>query len=198
MARAFDPASDFRALFEGSPNPYLVLDPHFKIVAVNDAYCQATMTNRKTILGRDIFDVFPDNPADLEATGVGNLRASLERVLQFRCPDTMAIQKYDIPRPASEGGGFEERYWSPLNSPVLDGRGKVSWIIHRVEDVTERWKTEDALKQESAFYDIVIDNIPAMVFVKDAVDLRFVLINRAGEELLGIDRSEFIGKSDYD
>lgn len=198
MARAFDPASDFRALFEGSPNPYLVLDPHFKIVAVNDAYCQATMTNRKTILGRDIFDVFPDNPADLEATGVGNLRASLERVLQFRRPDTMAIQKYDIPRPASEGGSFEERYWSPLNSPVLDGRGKVSWIIHRVEDVTERWKTEDALKQESAFYDIVIDNIPAMVFVKDAVDLRFVLINRAGEELLGIDRSEFIGKSDYD
>ena len=77
---AFDPASDFRALFEGSPNLYLVLDPLFKIVAVNDAYCQATMTNRKTILGRDIFDVFPDNPADLAATGVSNLRASLERV----------------------------------------------------------------------------------------------------------------------
>ena len=140
MARAFDPASDFRALFEGSPNLYLVLDPDLKIVAVNDAYCQATMTNRKTILGRDIFDVFPDNPDDLAATGVSNLRASLERVLQFRRPDKMALQKYDIPRPASEGGGFEERYWSPLNSPVLDGRGKVTWIIHRVEDVTERGK----------------------------------------------------------
>ena len=198
MTRDFDPASDFRALFEGSPNLYLVLDPGLKIVAVNDAYCQATMTDRKTILGRGIFDVFPDNPDDLTATGVGNLRASLERVLQLRRPDKMALQKYDIPRPASEGGGFEERYWSPLNSPVLDNRGEVSWIIHRVEDVTERWKTEDALKRESAFYDIVIDNIPAMVFVKDAVDLRFVLINRAGEELLGIDRSEFIGKSDYD
>jgi PAS domain S-box-containing protein len=198
MTRNFDPASDFKALFEGSPNLYLVLDPDLNIVAVNDAYCQATMTNRKAILGRGIFDVFPDNPADLTATGVGNLRASLERVLQFRRPDAMALQKYDIPRPASEGGGFEERYWSPLNSPVLDGRGVVSWIIHRVEDVTERWKTEEVLRQESAFYDIVINNIPAMVFVKDAVDLRFVLINRAGEELLGIDRSEFIGKSDHD
>jgi PAS domain S-box-containing protein len=198
MTRNFDPASDFRALFEGSPNLYLVLDPDLKIVAVNDAYCQATMTNRKTILGRGIFEVFPDNPADLTATGVSNLRASLERVLQFRRPDKMALQKYDIPRPASEGGGFEERYWSPLNSPVLDNRGEVSWIIHRVEDVTERWRTEDALKQETAFYDIVINNIPAMVFMKDAVDLRFVLINRAGEELLGIDRSEYIGKSDYD
>ncbi len=198
MTRNFDPASDFRALFEGSPNLYLVLDPDLKIVAVSDAYCQATLTNRKTILGRGIFDVFADNPADLTATGVSNLRASLERVLQFRRPDKMALQKYDIPRPASGGGGFEERYWSPLNSPVLDSQGEVAWIIHRVEDVTERWKTEEGLKQESAFYDIVINNIPAMVFVKDAVDLRFVLINRAGEELLGIDRSEFIGKSDYD
>jgi PAS domain S-box-containing protein len=198
MARDFDPSTDFRALFEGSPNLYLVLDPHLKIVAVSDAYCRATMTDRKAILGRGIFDVFPDNPADLAATGVSNLRSSLERVLQFRRSDAMALQKYDIPRPASEGGGFDERYWSPLNSPVLDYRGEVSWIIHRVEDVTDRWKTEEVLKQESAFYDIVINNIPAMVFVKDAIDLRFVLINRAGEELLGIDRSEYIGKSDYD
>jgi PAS domain S-box-containing protein len=198
MTRNFDPASDFRALFEGSPNLYLVLDPDLKIVAVSDAYCQATMTTRKAILGRGIFDVFPDNPDDPQATGVSNLRASLERVLQFRRPDKMALQKYDIPRPASEGDGFEERYWSPFNSPVLDSRGEVAWIIHRVEDVTERWKTEDALKQETAFYDIVINNIPAMVFVKDAAELRFVLINRAGEELLGINRSEFIGKSDYD
>jgi PAS domain S-box-containing protein len=198
MTRAFDPATDFRVLFEGSPNLYLVLDPDLKIVAVNDAYCQATMIDRKVILGRGIFDVFPDNPSDPKATGVSNLRSSLERVLQFRRPDAMAVQKYDIPRPNADGGGFEERYWSPLNSPVLDNRGEVSWIIHRVEDVTERRKTEDFLKQESAFYDIVIDNIPAMVFVKHASDLSFALINRAGEELLGIDRSEYIGKSDHD
>ena len=198
MTRNFDPASDFRALFESSPNLYLVLAPDLKIVAVSDAYCQATKTDRKKILGRGIFDVFPDNPDDLTATGVSNLRASLERVLQFRRADKMALQKYDIPRPASEGGGFEVRYWSPLNSPVLDNRGEVSWIIHRVEDVTERGKTEEVLKQESSFYDIVINNIPAMVFVKDAAELRFALINRAGEELLGINRSEYIGKSDYD
>jgi PAS domain-containing protein len=142
MTRDFDPASDFRALFEGSPNLYLVLNPDLKIVAVSDAYCRATKTERPAILGRGIFDVFPDNPADLKATGVSNLRASLGRVLQFRRPDAMAIQKYDILRPVSEGGGFEERYWSPLNSPVLDINGDVSWIIHRVEDVTERRKSE--------------------------------------------------------
>jgi PAS domain S-box-containing protein len=114
-----------------------VLAPDLTIVAVSDAYLQATMTRRDAILGRGIFDVFPDNPDEQGATGVSNLRASLERVLAHGRPDAMAVQKYDIRRPESEGGGFEERWWSPVNSPVF-GRGKkVAYIIHRVEDVTE-------------------------------------------------------------
>jgi nitrogen fixation/metabolism regulation signal transduction histidine kinase len=53
----------------------------------------------------------------------------------------MAVQKYDIRCP---DGSFEERYWSPLNSPVLSRDGEVEWIIHRVGDVTEivRLKSE--------------------------------------------------------
>jgi two-component system cell cycle sensor histidine kinase/response regulator CckA len=95
------------------------------------------MTQRDEVLGRGVFSVFPDNPDDPTATGVSNLRASLERVLQFRVPDTMAVQKYDIRRPESDGGGFEERYWSPVNSPVLGSDNRVDYIIHRVDDVTE-------------------------------------------------------------
>ena len=131
------PSPDFRALFESAPGLYLVLTADFTIVAVSDAYLAATMTARETILGRGIFEVFPDNPDDPSATGVANLRASLERVLSGRKADAMAVQKYDIRRPEAEGGGFEERYWSPVNSPVLGERGEVTYIIHRVEDVTE-------------------------------------------------------------
>jgi signal transduction histidine kinase/ActR/RegA family two-component response regulator len=128
---------NFRALFEAAPGLYLVLDPDLRIVAVSDAYLNATMTRREEIMGRGIFDAFPDNPEDPEATGVRNLSASLERVRRQRVPDTMAVQKYDIQRPAEEGGGFEERYWSPKNTPVLDEGGELSYIVHRVEDVTE-------------------------------------------------------------
>ncbi len=128
---------DFRLLFESSPGLYLVLTRDLSIVAVSDAYLRATMTQRGNILGRPLFEVFPDNPDDADATGVSNLRASLRRVLEHRVADEMAIQKYDIRRPASEGGGFEERHWSPKNSPVLDANGAVAYIIHRVEDVTE-------------------------------------------------------------
>jgi anti-anti-sigma regulatory factor len=129
-------APDFRQLFERAPGLYLVLAPDLTIVAVTDAYLAATMTARAAIVGRGLFEIFPDNPDDAGATGVANLRASLARVLSGRRADTMAVQKYDIRRPEAEGGGFEERYWSPVNSPVLDPDGAVAFIIHRVEDVT--------------------------------------------------------------
>src|SRR5467141_1185904 len=127
---------DFQALFQSAPGLYLVLAPDLAILAVTDAYLHATMTKREDILGRGVFDVFPDNPNDPSATGVRNLRTSLQRVLQDKTSDAMAVQKYDIRKPESEGGGFEERYWSPVNSPVLGPDGKVLYIIHRVEDVT--------------------------------------------------------------
>jgi len=145
-------APDFHVLFESVPGLYLVLDPDFKIIAVSDAYLRATMTQREQILGRGIFDVFPDNPNDPNATGVRNLNASLQRVLHDKVPDTMAVQKYDIRNPTSAGGEFEERYWSPVNSPVLDSNNDLLYIIHRVEDVTEfvRTKRQEAHQEKLA------------------------------------------------
>jgi len=140
---------DFQAIFESAPGLYLVLTPELNIVAVSDAYLTATMTERASILGRGIFDVFPDNPEDPSATGASNLRASLDRVLKDRVQDAMAVQKYDIRRPEPEGGGFEERFWSPVNVPVLAADGTLLYIIHRVKDVTgrhlERFGEKDGL-----------------------------------------------------
>ncbi|HEX7336542.1 MAG TPA: PAS domain-containing protein [Gemmatimonadales bacterium] len=128
---------DYRTIFDAAPGKYLLLSPDLTIVGVNQAYLNATMTRREDIVGQGLFEMFPDNPGDPQADGVRNLRASLQRVLATRKPDRMPVQKYDIRRPESEGGGFEERYWSPCNSPVLDQRGEISHIIHWVEDVTE-------------------------------------------------------------
>ncbi|WP_050478047.1 ATP-binding protein [Herbaspirillum rhizosphaerae] len=126
--------ADFRRLFESVPGLFLVLLPDFTITAVSDAYLQATLTRRAQIVGRHLFDVFPDNPDDPNADGVANLRRSLERVLATRMPDAMAMQKYDVPRP--DGSGFEERYWSPSNFPVMDTDGNILYIMHRAEDIT--------------------------------------------------------------
>ncbi|HEY6552750.1 MAG TPA: ATP-binding protein [Vicinamibacteria bacterium] len=143
------PDPDFRALFEASPGLYLVLSPDLTIVAVSDAYARATMTEREAIVGRGLFEVFPDNPDDPTATGVGNLRASLETVLRTRAAHAMPLQKYDIRRPRSEGGDFEERYWNPQNSPVLR-EGEVAYIIHRVEDATEFVRLKQAGNEQQS------------------------------------------------
>jgi signal transduction histidine kinase len=131
-----DAPLDFRLLFEESPDVLLVLlpdAPRFTIVAATRARFAATHTAADQF-GKGLFEVFPDNPDDPAATGTANLRASLERVLAKRIPDTMAVQKYDI---RGQDGAFEVRYWSPRNIPVLSASGEVLYILHRVEDVTE-------------------------------------------------------------
>jgi PAS domain S-box-containing protein len=140
----------YRSVFESSPGNYLLLSPDLTIVGVTDAYLRTTMTRRDDILGRALFDVFPDNPNDPDASGVRNLKASLSRVLEQKRPDRMALQKYDIRRPESEGDGFEERYWSPLNTPVLDSSGEVRYIIHWVEDVTAFIRLKQEMEQDQA------------------------------------------------
>lgn len=144
-ANAASPINDrldgiaLRQIFEATPNPYLLLlpdSPLFTIAAVNDAYLMATSTERDRIVGRPLFEVFPDNPHDIGATGVSDLRSSLERVLRDGAADGMGVQKYDIP--LRDGSGrFEVKYWSPVNTPVFGADGRIVYIIHRVEDVTE-------------------------------------------------------------
>lgn len=142
---------NFRLLFEACPHPYLVLrtDPAFTIVAVDDNYLAATGTDRPSVLGRGVFDVFPDNPSDGTATGVSDLRISLERVVREKAQDVMGVQKYDIP---SEQGAdtFTVRYWSPVNTPVFGDDGSVVMIIHHVEDITEFVLERERASQNAA------------------------------------------------
>lgn len=214
------PAPDFQVLFESAPGLYLVLRPDFTIVAASDAYLLATMTQRDAMVGRDIFEVFPDNPEDPAADGVRNLRASLERVRDLKAADAMPVQKYDIPRPQEEGGGFEARYWSPANSPVFS-QGELAFIIHRVEDVTEfvRFKNSSEKKNEAeifrrtqevaqtyrnllqahdrtnALLRAVTDNVDDVILVKD-LEGRYLTINPGGARLLGMAVEAILGRDD--
>src|SRR6201986_1453841 len=100
---------DFRAVFEQSPALQLLLDPFFVIVAVSDAYAAATMTKREEIVGKHLFEVFPDNPDDDNADGVLNLRSSLLQVMRTRAAHEMAVQRYDIRTHQTDSEEFEVR-----------------------------------------------------------------------------------------
>src|SRR5689334_9003667 len=89
---------DYRVLFEAMPGLYLVLAKDLRVVAASDAYLAATMTRREEILGKPMWEIFPDNPDDPSVEGSKHVRESQQRVLATRRTDTMAVQKYDIPR----------------------------------------------------------------------------------------------------
>ncbi|WP_290810997.1 PAS domain S-box protein [Halovivax sp.] len=126
----------FRRLFENVPGNYLIVQPEdYEIVAVSDAYLDATMTERAEIMGKTLFEIFPNNPDD-PADGVENLRESLESVTETGEADTMSVTHYPIPDRESDGDEFEERWWNPINSPVFDATGELDYIVHNVEDIT--------------------------------------------------------------
>lgn len=92
-----------------------------------------------------------------------------------------------------------EHFISFLSASVLrDEKGNVFGFMGVSRDITKFKLAENALKESHQFVDSVIENIPNMIFVKDAENLRFVRFNKAGEELLGMKEEELIGKNDYD
>ncbi len=132
---------NFEMFFQSCGECFLVIAsdaPVYTIVAVTDTYLATTHTTREGIVGRPLFEVFPDNHADKDADGVANLTASLQRVLQTKDMDYMHMQKYDIIDPSSGSTAFEERYWIPRNAPILDEEGNVAYIMHHVSDATQQ------------------------------------------------------------
>ena len=78
-----------------------------------------------------------------------------------------------------------------VNQPMQNGGG---WVATH-EDITERKQAERELEQTRQFLDTIIENVPSPIIVKDVPALRYRLLNRAAEDLLGVDRADFLGKT---
>lgn len=171
---------DFQSIFESLSELYMILDLDFNIIDVSDAYANATLIKRENVVGHNIFEIFPDNPNDKNADGVKQLRLSLMQVLNHKVASTMTMQKYDIPKP--DGNGFEVRYWSPRNSPVLDKEGNLICIVHRAEDVTEFVYLKQQKLEQSEITEDMLDRIAKMEFevytrAKEVIEKNDALLN---------------------
>ncbi len=123
------------AALEAAPYPFLLLSTELAMVEVNAAYLRTVGRTREELLGRNIFDTLPASPDDVN--NEREVRASIERVIQTGKPDTIMALRYSLPRPTPEGSVSEERYWSVVNTPILDDQGRVKLILNNPIEVTE-------------------------------------------------------------
>lgn len=183
------------SVFESLPGLYLIISPDFYIQAVSDAYLQETFTLREKIMGKYIFDVFPDNPKAPEANAATNLAASFQQVLSSRKAHTMDFLQYDLPDPNSEDS-FIERFWSPVNTPVLNQEGEVMYIIHHVSNITEKIKAAQKLqkskdreqstmamfRQQRHRLELFLREAPALTIILDGPDFVTEFVNPAFQQ----------------
>jgi len=117
-------AIDFKAVFDASPNPYLLLDRDLTVIGMNEAFLRITMKRRHDIVGRNIFSIFPYNPHHPEGSNLSEARRSIERVLRERMPDAMMVMRHDPHRPGGmkdsrsvTGAGSTRRSSATARSP---------------------------------------------------------------------------------
>lgn len=133
--RAMVMKPDFEQLFRHSPNAYMLVDAQLRYVDANEAYLRVTGSTLDSLLGKYLFDAFPNDPEDPNNVPAQMLRASFERVLSTRQVDHLALIPYRVP--AYPGGPLSEtRYWSATHTPLLEG-GEVAFILQHTVDVTQ-------------------------------------------------------------
>ncbi|PSR55698.1 histidine kinase [Adhaeribacter arboris] len=158
---------DFSELFIHLPDAIVVVapEPDFKIITCTNAYLQVTMRKREEIVGLSfILEAFPDPAISYEQNPV---RISLVKAIATKQVDYLDVLRYDLPKPETEGGGFEVRYWEASHTPVLDEAGEVKYVIQKTMDVTARELAKQAQRESENKFRFMADAMPQLVFTTD-------------------------------
>ncbi|MDQ1238047.1 MAG: two-component system, cell cycle sensor histidine kinase and response regulator CckA, partial [Thermodesulfobacteriota bacterium] len=179
-----DSEERYRGIFENAAVGIDVVDANGRFVRVNSSLCNMLGYSEDELMDLTIVDV--THPEDIESS---------------------EIQHQSLVRGETDSYRFEKRYltkdgrvvWADVCVTALHGPGGVyAGTIGVITNITDRKRSEEELENSEMFLQQVVENIPDMIFVKDAENLRFVRFNKAGEELLGYSREDLLGKNDYD
>jgi PAS domain S-box-containing protein len=172
---------DFEALFRVSPYPYLLMDRQLNIIGANQAYLKSTGRIEAELLGRYVFDAFPENPDDPGSTNVAEVRASLLRAIASGEPDATAFLRYSVPRQTANGTVFDERFWSTVHTPVRGRDGAVAFVAQNAIDVTDLYSFDRQSQTASLG--------PARPIASNAEDFNRAQMHEAMSRILSDERS---------
>ncbi|MBI1881218.1 MAG: GAF domain-containing protein, partial [Chloroflexi bacterium] len=194
-ARLLQSAQDSRlfmkSIIDQIPDPIFIKDSDHKWVVVNRAFAEGILgLPEEKVISRTDYDYLPKDEADWFWAQDSKM---------FETGQTQETEETIT----DAAGNLRTLYTRKI--PLMGEDGKPEYLIGIVNDITERKRSEEALARRAVeleesqnFLNSVIDNIPSMLFVKEAEELRFVHWNKAGEELHGLGRDYVLGKNDYD
>ncbi|PYF68858.1 PAS domain S-box protein [Pedobacter nutrimenti] len=180
----------YKDIFYKSPVAKLILKPdapHCTILDANEAYLSLVQRKRESLVGQSVSIMNP--PAAV--------LDSICRAIESKEPQTLEHFRYDLPTPGTDT--LEERYWSCLNTPVMDARGELNFLIHTPRDITESHRLLErekagvqALKnQRKQLYSIFMQ-APVGIAIFKGADFRVDLINPTLCEIYGKSPKEMI------
>ena len=138
LAKSGDLAVDLAAAFDASPNPYVLLTPDLLIAGANQAYLDATGSNRDAIIGRPMFAAFDSGPGEDAPENVRQVKMSLEKARDSRQPEHLALVRFSVPKSINGGEPvMQERFWSATHTPIMNAEGEVVWLLQHTTDITE-------------------------------------------------------------
>jgi len=174
-----------RRLIDNLPDHIFIKDAQGRYITDNIAHAKFVgLSSPEQIAGKTSHDLFPP---ELAAKYAQDDRTVLESRHEITSREEPIVDRKGRPM-----------WIATTKVPLHDPNGQVTGLVCISRDITQRRKVEQDMLELQNFLFSIIENIPNMVFVKDAVELRFVRFNSAGEELLGFAREELLGKNDYD
>jgi diguanylate cyclase (GGDEF)-like protein/PAS domain S-box-containing protein len=170
-------------VIETVPMPITVKDAtDFRYVLCNRAAEDAFGRSRASAMGKTVYELLPAADADITA--------ERDRAMLAEGRHLVEGQAF----PTAKG----MRYISSLRVPINGADGKPRYILTVMDDITDRKVRDDELRRTRAFLDSIVENMPAMLTVKNVGDLSYALVNRAAEQLFEMRSEDMIGKTASD
>ncbi len=173
----------YRDLYDFLPIPVYEMDLETNITSANRAIYETFRGTEEDLKkGFKVWQLL--SPEEIEKSG-----KNIERLLRG---EKIEGTEYTFMR--LDGSVFP----AIVISSVICINDKPVGLRGAIIDITEHKQAEEKLRRMNVFLDSIVENIPDMIFLKDARELRFIRFNRAGENLLGLSRDDLLGKNDYD
>jgi diguanylate cyclase (GGDEF)-like protein/PAS domain S-box-containing protein len=170
------------AILDSFPYEAWLKDREGRFLAVNELLANAVSKSKNEMIGKTDLDLYPEESAK-----------------RFREVD-LEVMKQKKSRSFEEFAYADNvlKLHETYKAPVINDAGEAIGTMGYSRDISEMQKSLFESKKQISFFNSIIDNIPIMLFLKDAKELKFKMINKATEDLLGFSRQEMLGKTDYE